>query len=521
MAGERGLHGASENGWTESGIPANPGDPPQPPGTDYEKTAPEWVEHFRRKRAWNIQNHDYLAVSSEVGRTLVMAEDYRTLPHFYMPHRIDFRGRCYPSGANLGYQGADFQRAMTSFATGRPVGEGLGWFLTTGANLFGNDKVSLEDRQAWTRTNSEELIACGQDPKRHRLWLEADKPFQFAAWCAEYAKMQHEGESFLSHIPIGMDGSSNGLQCYSLLLRDEVGGRATNCVSGDLPSDIYQIVADRATDIIREYVTTGEDPRKRRWCKQILAFCERQGLKGLPRKATKRPTMVLPYGGTLYSCQGYLSEWYTDYVRGKNIPASEHPFPQRDVFQALNFLGEVVWNALGDVVVKAREAMDWLHAVADVVSRGNRHIQWTTPLGLKCSQSYVKGKSRRVTMMSGARLAIQVWTPTTDVDSRKARNGFAPNFIHSLDASAMMHTTNLLTQQGVEDLRMIHDDFATHAETLAKTLRYAYLDIFRHPLLDTLHRELQSQSPEDEIPLPPAAGTLQLDKLLKSTYFFA
>lgn len=88
----------------------------------------------------------------------------------------------------------------------------------------------------------------------------------------------------------------------------------------------------------------------------------------------------------------------------------------------------------------------------------------------------------------------------------------------------MMHTTNLLAQQGIEEVRMIHDDFATHAanvETLSKTLRYAYLDIFRHPLLETLHKELQSQTPEDEIPLPPAAGTLQLDHLLKSTYFFA
>ena len=517
------LH-ATENGWSEAGIPADPGDPPRTPETDFDKKAPEWTEHFRRKRAWHIAHHDFRAVASEVGRTLALARDYSTLPHFFMPHRIDFRGRCYPSGAQLGYQGSDFQRSMTKFAVGRPVGEGLGWFLTTGSNLFGNDKCSLEDRQAWTRTNSEELIAVGNDPKRHRMWMEADKPFQFAAWCAEFAKMQHEGESFLSHLPIGVDGSSNGLQCYSLLLRDAVGGRATNCVSGDLPSDIYQIVADKATAIIRETAKTGDDPRKRRWCKQILAFCERQGLNGLPRKATKRPTMVLPYGGTLYSCQGYLSEWYTDYVRGQNIPESEHPFPQRDVFQALNFLGEVVWAALGAVVVKAREAMDWLHVVADIVSGNNQHVRWTTPLGLKCSQSYVKGKSRRVTLMTGSRLEIQAWEPTETVDSRKARNGFAPNYIHSLDASAMMHTTNLLAQQGIEEVRMIHDDFATHAsnvETLSKTLRYAYLDIFRHPLLETLQQELQSQTPEDEIPLPPAAGTLQLDQLLKSTYFFA
>jgi DNA-directed RNA polymerase len=269
---------------------------------------------------------------------------------------------------------------------------------------------------------------------------------------------------------------------------------------------------------------TSDNPKHRRWCKQILKFCETQGLGGLPRKAAKRPTMVLPYGGTLYSTQGYLADWYTDYVRGKNIPDSEHPFPQRDAFQALNYLGALLWRALGDVVVKAREAMDWLHGVSNLISDENQHVSWTTPLGLRCQQSYMKGKTRTVKMVSGGRLEVSVWEATDRVDSRKSRNGLAPNYIHSLDASAMMHTTNLLKTQGVNDFRMIHDDYgvhAAHAVTLFKTLRYAFVDIFRHPLLTTLHTELSSQLPEAVVPPPPTEGNLELDKLLTSKYFFA
>ncbi len=518
------LRHAVDNGWSDCGIPADPGDPPARPETPYDKKAPEWVENARLKRAWNVAHADFRATVSGVGRSLSMLQDFRTLPHFHMVHTVDFRGRCYPVGGNLGYQGADFQRSLTEFAEGKAVGEGLDWFLITGANLFGEDKCTLEDRKAWVRTNSEELIACGQDPTRHRIWLEADKPFQFAAWTAEYAKLQHHGESFKSHLPIGMDGSNNGLQVYSLLLRDAVGGAATNCTPKDRPSDIYQVVADRTTEIIREEMRTSDNPKHRRWCKQILRFCEAQGLGGLPRKAAKRPTMVLPYGGTLYSTQGYLSDWYTDYVRGKNLSESEHPFPQRDAFQAMNYLGGLLWRALGDIVVKAREAMDWLHGVSNLISAANQHVSWTTPLGLRCQQSYMRGKTRSVELNSGGRISVAVWEATDKVDSRRSRNGLAPNYIHSLDASAMFHTTNLLKTQGVNDFRMIHDDYgvhAAHAVTLFKTLRYAFVDIFRHPLLQTLHTELSSQLPEAVVPPPPTEGDLELDQLLTSNYFFA
>jgi len=511
-------------GWSECGVPADPGEPPASPDTEFDKKAPEWIEYFRRKRAWHIASSDFHAAAGGVGRSLAIASEYRDLPQFYMVHTVDFRGRCYPVGADLGYQGADYQRALAQFAEARPVGEGLDWFLVTGANLFGEDKCSLDERIAWVRANSEELIACGQDPTRHRIWMEADKPFQFAAWTAEYAKLQHEGDAFRSRLPIGMDGSNNGLQIYSLLLRDSVGGKATNCLPGERPNDIYQIVADRATEIIRHELKHSDEPKQRRWCRQLLDFCKSQGHEGLPRKAAKRPTMVLPYGGTLYSCQGYLSEWYTDIVRGKNLPEDEHPFPQRDVFQALNYLGGLLWQALGDVVVKAREAMDWMHAVSDIVSEANQHVRWTTPMGLRCHQSYLKGRVKRVKLMSGAKLDIAVWEATDKVDPRRSRNGFAPNFVHSLDASAMMHTTNLLKSQGVNDFRMIHDDYAVHAEhavTLFKTLRYAFVDIFRHDLLSALRNELQEQLPEAEIPPPPIEGDLELDKLLTSNYFFA
>ena len=165
---------------------------------------------------------------------------------------------------------------------------------------------------------------------------------------------------FVSHLPVAMDGSNNGLQIYSIALRDEIGATATNCVPLEAPRDAYQDVADVTTEKLREYKEHGEEPKKRRWAREVLAFCERQGLEGLPRSAVKRSVMTQPYGSTKYSCQAYVVEWYHDYVRGLSLDPSEHPFPHNDAYNVFRWVGDIVWDSIGDVVVKAREAMEWI-----------------------------------------------------------------------------------------------------------------------------------------------------------------
>ena len=56
-----------------------------------------------------------------------------------------------------------------------------------------------------------------------------------------------KGKNHYTHLPIAIDGSCNGLQIFSLMLRDEVGGEATNLTPRDKPQDIYGIVSDKTT----------------------------------------------------------------------------------------------------------------------------------------------------------------------------------------------------------------------------------------------------------------------------------
>ena len=521
---------ACEQDWPELGLVFQPPTLPDPPVVPYDKEnpAPEWRTFWRKKRQHDVLKEQYRADKLNISRAISVGRVYRDFDRFYFPHRIDFRGRCYPVSAALQYQGPDWQRGCLEFATSKPVNtpEQLQAFLVHGANCWGNDKVSFAERIQWALGHAKAWADIAEDPIANRGWTDADSKFQFLAWCIEFAEYHKHGLGFQSCLPIAADGSNNGLQIYSLLLRDPVGGEATNCTPSEKPQDIYQRVADRTTEKLRA-IQLAEDAKEARWAKRILQFCtEHVSSEGLPRAAVKRPVMTLPYGSTLYSCQGYLADWYHDFVRGLDLSKDQEPFPEKDAYNIFRWLGDIVWESIGEVVVKAREAMNWLREVSDVLSAHNLHASWTTPIGLKVEQDYLKGETRNVSLKaSGTMVRIRVWEEDDRVKASSSRNGLCPNFIHSLDASAMFHTVLRASQEGITSFQLIHDSYATHAADapeMGRVLREVFRDIFSEDVLGRLHSELQSLCPEGVVlPEPPLKGDLDIDLLTEALYFFA
>ena len=100
--------------------------------------------------------------------------------------------------------------------------------------------MSLEERVEWAELQDWAITKVGEEPLINKWWMDADKPWQFLRACIEYVKVKTEPE-FVSHLPITVDGSCNGLQHFSAMLRDEVGGKAVNLTMTDDPQDIYEI----------------------------------------------------------------------------------------------------------------------------------------------------------------------------------------------------------------------------------------------------------------------------------------
>jgi DNA-directed RNA polymerase len=221
-----------------------------------------------------------------------MTNKFKDEKAFYFPHTLDFRGRLYANTAFLNPQGEDSARGLLEFSKAKPLGSsGLAWLKVHLANCWGEDKVSLEDRVEWTDEHEETIMSCGVDPLSYRIWMEADKPWQFLRACFEYVCC-NGNINYKSHLPITVDGSCNGLQHFSAMLKDEVGGNATNLLPCDQPQDIYEIVRQRVLTLI-----TSDNNAEFLFWNQCLS-----------RVLVKRPVMTTPYGATLYGMREQIHQ---------------------------------------------------------------------------------------------------------------------------------------------------------------------------------------------------------------------
>jgi DNA-directed RNA polymerase, mitochondrial len=429
---------------------------------------------------------------------------------FHFVYNLDWRGRIYPVASSLSPQGDDSAKALLRFARGVPLGgDGAYWLAIHGANSFGVDKVSFEDRIQWVEDHTDQIIESANHPTTGTMWwCEADAPFTFLAFCFEYAKLQrwldggNEQETFESHIAVAFDGACNGLQNFSAMLRDPVGGKATGLVPGERPADIYTQVKDAAQRIIDADAAGGNEVAQR-WVGKMT------------RKLAKRNTMTVPYGVTLRGMRDQLYAELTD-------SAPENRGADAD------YLAKCNHEAISQVVVAARLAMDWLRGAAKVAASNGLPVSWKTPAGFLAVQDYREAEGDIIDFtVLGRRFKLVVQKDGDKLSPRKQALGISPNFVHSLDAAHLMRTVLFCKADGIDDFAMIHDSYgchAGHASLLRDNLRQAFVDQYSQPVLAQFRDELLWQLPPElvgELPELPPMGDLDLEQVKHSDYFFA
>jgi DNA-directed RNA polymerase, mitochondrial len=531
-----------QSGSTMGGLPPREGLPmPQVPH-DIE-TNEEAKKEFRIASAKiHMQNLSILGQRIGFSIALGIAKRFEIYRKIYFPYQLDFRGRIY-AVPHLNPQGSDFQKALLRFANGKPLGEeGWKWLAIHGANVAGYDKASLEDRVNWVQDNEDEILRCATDPFNHRGWcstvgdVEIDKPWQFLAFCFEWKGFTEYGESFVSKLPVAMDGSCSGIQHFSAMLRDKVGGAAVNLVPQDLPADVYQLVANKVIEQVqadaihgtadglahtedgRPYVVEGTRSLATQW----LQF-------GITRKVTKRSVMTLAYGSKEY---GFKEQLMEDIIRparqASNMDPEKFPF-SHDGYRAAAYMAKAIWVAVNKTLVKASEAMNWLKHAASLAASEQLPVRWTTPVGFPVMQAYADMSAKRVrTAINGHTIKLTMYQETDKLDRRRQSQGIAPNYVHSCDAAHMMLTVVRAKQEGITNFAMIHDSFGTTAgdvEQLYHTVRESFVEMYEEiPVLETFRDEiLQQLSDENKLNLEPIPerGDLDLSKVCESRYCFA
>ncbi|EJS43925.1 rpo41p [Saccharomyces arboricola H-6] len=406
----------------------------------------------------------------------------------YFPHNLDFRGRAYPLSPHFNHLGNDMSRGLLIFWHGKKLGpSGLKWLKIHLSNLFGFDKLRLEDRVSFTESHLEDIKDSAENPLTGQGWWKtADKPWQALATCFELNEVMKmdNPEDFISHQPIHQDGTCNGLQHYAALGGDVEGATQVNLVPSDKPQDVYAHVARLVQKRLEIAAEKGDENAK------ILQ-------DKITRKVVKQTVMTNVYGvtyvGATFQIAKQLSPIFDD--RKESLDFSK-------------YLTKHVFGAIRELFHSAHLIQDWLGESAKRISKsirldvdeksfknGNKpdfmsSVIWTTPLGLPIVQPY-REESKKQVETNLQTVFISDPFAVNPVNARRQKAGLPPNFIHSLDASHMLLSAAECGEKGL-DFASVHDSYWTHAsdvDTMSVVLREQFIKLHEVDLVLRLKEE--------------------------------
>ncbi|XP_076977543.1 DNA-directed RNA polymerase, mitochondrial isoform X2 [Tamandua tetradactyla] len=505
------------------GVPPPPSEVSRPPRACLQPGAsPAHKAEVRRELArWLKAARELHSLRMDALRRLSLAQHLRHRV-FWLPHNMDFRGRTYPCPPHLSHLGSDLARALLEFAEGRPLGpRGLDWLKLHLVNLTGFKKREpLSARLAFANTVMDDILDSADRPMTGRQWWrDADEPWQTLACCMEVARAVRAPDpaAYISHFPIHQDGSCNGLQHYAALGRDSVGAASVNLVPSEQPQDVYSGVAAQVE------VFRAQDAARGVRVAQVL-----EGF--VSRKVVKQTVMTVVYGVTRYGGRLQIEK------RLREL----HAFPQEFVWEASHYLVRQVFNSLQEMFSGTRAIQHWLTESARLISLMGSAVEWVTPLGIPVIQPY--HHVSKLVINGG----IQSMTVSSSGDSSqkpntlKQRNGFPPNFIHSLDSSHMMLTALHCYRRGLTFVS-VHDCFWTHAADVPimnQVCREQFVRLHSQPILQELSqflvkrfcseprslklsKNLQRVKLLETLLSVPETGAFDLEQVLRSPYFFS
>lgn len=523
-------------------LPVKPGDM---------DTNPESLKAWK-KAASAIYRKDKARVSRRLSLEFMMAQANKFANHkaIWFPYNMDWRGRVY-AVSMFNPQGNDMTKGLLTLAKGKPIGqEGFYWLKIHGSNCAGVDKVPFPERIKFIEDNHENIMASASNPLENTWWAEQDSPFCFLAFCFEYEGVQKHGLSYVSSLPLAFDGSCSGIQHFSAMLRDEVGGKAVNLLPSEQVQDIYRIVADKVTeqllkdsiggtvDEVEQVVdkASGEITEKlklgsAKMAQQWLAF-------GVTRSVTKRSVMTLAYGSKEF---GFRQQVLEDTIQPAIDNGKGAMFTQPN--QAAGYMAKLIWGAVSVTVVAAVEAMKWLQSAAKllaaevkdddgVVLRERCAVHWVTPDGFPVWQEYRTPVQTRLNLMFMGKFRLQPTIntyKTSGIDARKQESGIAPNFVHSQDGNHLRTTVVHANEKyGIESFALIHDSFGTipaDAANLFKAVRETLVDTYEtNDVIMDFYEQFADQLHESQLekmPEVPSKGSLVLSQVLESDFAFA
>lgn len=441
---------------------------------------------------------------------LKVAEAYKDVGKFYFPNNMDFRGRMYPIPPHLNHMGNDLCRGLLLFANSKPIGKnGLKHLKIHVANKMGKDKLPFDKRVEFVEENMTLIDSFLEDPIKNRGWLEFEDCYQALAAMRELKNAMSVSfpEDYCCSLPIQADGSCNGLQHYAALGRDYDGAFEINLIDRETPGDVYTKVAKMVQEKIKNDINDQFCPDHR------IAVL----LKGeIKRKIIKQTVMTTVYGVTAYGARAQIKKQLFDFYKFEN---------EKDYAIASSYIAKLTLQSVENLFFSAQKIKSWLIDCADKIGKTGQPVSWFTPLGLPVVQPYRRdhfGVTRVQSMLNFVKV-FKDSEKNSSIDAKKQQTAFPPNFIHSLDSTHLMLTSERMKEQNL-DFAAVHDSYwcqVSDFEYMNNVLREEFVHMQNMKPLDNLFDSFLKRFPECKFADLPEVGNLDINSVLNSKYFFS
>ena len=442
---------------------------------------------------------------------------FKNVPEFFIPVRIDNRGRIYCIADKLNYQGTELAKALLLFSQGETIKkcdtESIDYLKIFGANCFGNgiDKKSYNDRVEWVNKNEDDILNF----RNGKLIKEADSKLLFIAFCFEYINyynsLSSNESSYTSHFPIQLDATCNGYQHLSLLTGDEPLAHQLNLTESDKntkPKDFYEFVALKINDYLYEELNRnrkmlsqlGEKEKdKIIEANKIIRSCENLLKLNFNRSLVKTPMMVKAYNAGRLTMIDYLKEKFDKVIVSPNnekdfLESVNNTIKEKKeiVFQSksnkdvtlnyfdFNLLIQTMEIVISNEFPKLKEFKEYLEQIARICFSLNIPITWALPNGLKVSQDYVDSEAIRLKPFKFRKKTFNIKVFNSKPNKSKQKRALMPNLVHSLDAASLCLLQNMIYQDFKLNNKKfnffaIHDCFAVTANNVSKLIKFIQL----------------------------------------------
>ena len=180
-------------------------------------------------------------------------------------------------------------------------------------------------------------------------------------------------------------------------------------------------------------------------------------------------------------------------------------------------------KSVGEAFPAAQAIMSWIETCARKIvnSKAAQPLSWVGPTGFPVVQPYRNNRQFRINtlLQSVTVAAVDVKSP---IAKQKQIQAASPNVIHCWDGAHQQLTAIECAEEDV-DMAGVHDSYWSHAATmddLHAILRRQFVLMHQADLVMDLYTQWKGRYPRVELPLPPSKGTLDLELVNDSPYFF-